>query len=258
MSVDNFISSLETNCDEVKKDKQQREQPQEITESSFRVELDGYAGAWNVIENAEIDGRELFMLENDYYGDSVAYIVADKDGNVVDNNVWGNFEEYENTLVKRRLIEAAENAEDGTTMPVLKEFAEDMRKNGFEAYEANGLFTAKKEDIAGFIYVDTIGEILYDISEKYRFEPNEAGNNHLLDLNRFHTDYNWYAFSMGKNVFENTVIALCSGNFKPMESYIEQVKSVCENSDGNMLYEKSKINVAEEYLEKFKAVDHSQ
>ena len=63
MSVDNFISSLETNCEEVKKDKEQREQPQEITASSFRVELDGYSGAWNVIENAEIDGRELFMLD---------------------------------------------------------------------------------------------------------------------------------------------------------------------------------------------------
>lgn len=78
MSVDNFISLLEANCDEVTRDKQQREQPQELTAESSRVELDGYMGAWNVIENAEIDGKELFMLENDYYGDSAAYIVADK------------------------------------------------------------------------------------------------------------------------------------------------------------------------------------
>lgn len=253
-SMDNFITHLELNCEEVIKDKESKEQPQEITERSFRVELDGYSGAWNVIENAEIDGRELFMLENDYYGDSVAYIVADKDGNIVDNNVWGDFEEYENTLVKRRLIEAAENSKNGTTMPVLKEFAEDMKKYGFETYEADGIFTANREDVAGFIRMDTIGEILYDISEKYRFEPNEVGNNHLLDLNRFYDSYEWNGFSTLKNVIDNTVIALRSGNFKPMESYIEQVKSVCENSDGNMLYEKSKINEAEEHLEKFKAV----
>ena len=254
MSVDNFISSLETNCDEVKKDKQKREQPQEITASSFRVELDGYSGAWNVIENAEIDGRELFMLENDYYGDSVAYIVADKDGNIVDNNVWGDFEEYENTLVKRRLIEAAENSKNGTTMPVLKEFAEDMKKYGFETYEADGIFTANREDVAGFIRMDTIGEILYDISEKYRFEPNEVGNNHLLDLNRFYDSYEWNNFSNLKNVIDNTVIALRSGNYDPFDNYIEQVKLVCENSEEDMLYEKAKIKEVEEHLAKVKAV----
>lgn len=255
MSVDNFISSLETNCDEVKKDKQQREQPQEITESSFRVELDGYAGTWNVIENAEIDGRELFMLENDYYGDSVAYIVADKDGNVVDNNVWGNFEEYENTLVKRRLIEAAENAEDGTTMPVLKEFADDMRRYGFEVSENNGIFTARKEDISSFVRIDIIAEMLYDISEKYRFEPNEAGNNHLLDLNRFYDSYDWESYSEGKNVLENTIIALQSGNFEPIENYIEQVQYVCVTSTSNSMgIDEGKIREAAEHLEKFKAV----
>lgn len=253
-SMDNFITHLELNCEEVIKDKESKEQPQEITASSFRVELDGYSGAWNVIENAEIDGRELFMLENDYYGDSVAYIVADKDGNIVDNNVWGDFEEYENTLVKRRLIEAAENSKNGTTMPVLKEFAEDMKKYGFETYEADGIFTANREDVAGFIRMDTIGEILYDISEKYRFEPNEVGNNHLLDLNRFYDSYEWNGFSTLKNVIDNTVIALRSGNYDPFDNYIEQVKSVCENSDGNMLYEESKIKEAEEHLAKVKAV----
>ncbi len=253
-SMDNFITHLELNCEEVIKDKESKEQPQEITERSFRVELDGYSGAWNVIENAEIDGRELFMLENDYYGDSVAYIVADKDGNIVDNNVWGDFEEYENTLVKRRLIEAAENSKNGTTMPVLKEFAEDMKKYGFETYEADGIFTANREDVAGFIRMDTIGEILYDISEKYRFEPNEVGNNHLLDLNRFYDSYEWNNFSTLKNVIDNTVIALRSGNYDPFDNYIEQVKSVCENSDGNMLYEESKIKEAEEHLAKVKAV----
>ena len=45
-----------------------------------------------------------------------------------------------------------------------------------------------------------------------------------------------------------------SGNFEPIENYIEQVKSVCENSDGSMLYEESKINEAAENLTKVKAV----
>ena len=252
MSVDNFISLLEENCDEVTKDKQQREQPQELTAESFRVELDGYMGAWNVIENAEIDGRELFMLENDYYGDSAAYIIADKDGKIVDDNVWGDFEEYENALVRRRLIEAAESGKGA--MPVLEAFAEDMRKYGFETKETNGTFTAESSDVSAFIRMDTIGEILYDISEKYRFEPNEVGNNHLLDLNRFYDSYEWNGFSAMKNVIGNTIAALKSGNFKPVENYIEQVRSVCENSDGNMLYEESKISEAAENLAKVKAV----
>lgn len=139
-------------------------------------------------------------------------------------------------------------------MPVLEAFAEDMRKYGFETKETNGTFTAESSDVSAFIRMDTIGEILYDISEKYRFEPNEAGNNHLLDLNRFYGSYEWDGFSMGKNVYENTVIALKSGNFEPIENYIEQVKSVCENSDGNMLYEESKISEAAEHLAKVKAL----
>ncbi len=195
------------------------------------------------------------MLENDYYGNSVSYIVADKDGNVIDDNVWGDFEEYENRLAKRRLIEAAEKVEDGTTMPVLKEFADDMRRYGFEVSENNGIFTARKEDISSFVRIDIIAEMLYDISEKYRFEPNEAGNNHLLDLNRFYDSYDWESYSEGKNVLENTIIALQSGNFEPIENYIEQVQYVCVTSTSNSMgIDEGKIREAAEHLEKFKAV----
>lgn len=101
--------------------------------------------------------------------------------------------------------------------------------------------------------MDTIADILYEISEMYRFEPNEVGNNHLLDLNRFYDSYEWDGYSLGKNVFENTVIALKSGNFEPVENYVEQVKSVCENSDGSMQYEKRRIAEVEENLDKIKA-----
>lgn len=252
MSVDNFILHLEVNCKDVNMDKHQREQPQEITERSFRVEFDGYSGAWNVIDSAEIGGRELFMLENDYYGDSLAYIVADKDGNVIDDNVWGDFEEYENTLLKRSLIENAESSEGGTTMPVLKVFADEMKNYGFEVSENDGISIVRREDISSFVRMDIIAEILYDISEKYRFTPNEVGNNHLLDLNRFYDSYDWDSFSIGKNVLENTIIALKSGDFEPIENYIEQVQSVCEVSD-SMNFEESKIREVAEHLEKVKS-----
>lgn len=253
MAVDDFINHFEINCNDVNRDKQQRELAQKISSTGFRVELDGYSGAWNVIDNAEIDGRELFMLENDYYGNSVAYIVADKDGNVIDDNVWGDFSEYEYTLEKRKLLKAAENGEGGTTMPVLQEFAEEMQNYGFDVSENNGVFTVNKEDIASYVRMDTIADIFYEISEMYRFEPNEVGNNHLLDLNRFYDSYEWDGYSLGKNVFENTIIALKSGNFEPVENYVEQVKSVCENSSDLMQYEKSKIAEVEEHLGKIKA-----
>ena len=192
------------------------------------------------------------MLENDYYGDSLAYVVADKYGNVIDDNVWGDFEEYENRLVKRSLIENTKSSEGGITMPVLKEFADDMRRYGFEVSENNGIFTARKEDISRFVRMDIIAEMLYDISEKYRFEPNEVGNNHLLDLNRFYDSYDWESYSEGKNVLENTIIALQSGDFEPIENYIEQVQSVCATSN-SMGIEEGKIREAAEHLEKVKS-----
>ncbi|MDE5994959.1 MAG: hypothetical protein K2G60_05540, partial [Oscillospiraceae bacterium] len=251
-SMNDFITHLELNCEEVIRDKERREQPQEITEESVGIEFDGYSGIYNVIDRAVVDERELFMLENDYYGDSLPYIVADKDGNVIDNNVWGDFEEYENTLVKRSLIEKSESGEGGTTMPVLKEFADEMKNYGFEVSENDGMSIVRKEDISSFVRMDIIAEILYDISAKYRLEPNEVGNNHLLDLDRFYDSYDWDSFSMGKNVLENTIIALKSGNFEPIENYIEQVQSVCEVS-GSMHFEESKINEAAEHLAKVKS-----
>lgn len=137
-------------------------------------------------------------------------------------------------------------------MPVLKEFADDMRRYGFEVSENNGIFTARKEDISRFVRMDIIAEMLYDISEKYRFEPNEVGNNHLLDLNRFYDSYDWESYSEGKNVLENTIIALQSGDFEPIENYIEQVQSVCATSN-SMGIEEGKIREAAEHLEKVKS-----
>ena len=55
----------------------------EITADSDELVIDGYEGTWYVVDTETIDGKELFLLENEDYGDETFGIIIDKDRNVL-------------------------------------------------------------------------------------------------------------------------------------------------------------------------------
>lgn len=58
------------------------------------IRVAGHIGTWYVID--EQDG--LFLLEHEKYGDEAACVIVDGEGNLVLEDVWNGFEDYEEGL----------------------------------------------------------------------------------------------------------------------------------------------------------------
>ncbi len=64
------------------------------------VRIAGYSGTWEVVDSfghRYFPFTTLFVLESSLYGDEVAHVIVDRDGNLILENVWGDgYEEIEN------------------------------------------------------------------------------------------------------------------------------------------------------------------
>ena len=127
---------------------------------------------------------------------------------------------------------------------------------GFKVYDENNAlvtniadinnesdtYHASKGDIKLYTERETIALLIDDISEAYRFTPQEAGEPYHLDLMRYANNpyyYDWDSFDKGKNVYQNVMIALQEGNFGVINEYLNEV---C-NSDRNSEYAKKASEV---------------
>ena len=110
-SIDMLISALEENCPAVLSEKEKTEEIV-ITENSDEIIIDGYEGTWYVVDTETVDGKELFLLENEEYGDETFGIIIDKDRNVLVGEVWNGFsdyhEKYDNITPEEKLANKVE------------------------------------------------------------------------------------------------------------------------------------------------------
>lgn len=110
-SIDMLISALEENCPAVHSEKEKTEDIV-ITENSDEIIIDGYEGTWYVVDTETVDGKELFLLENEEYGDETFGIIIDKDRNVLVGEVWNGFsdyhEKYDNITPEEKLANKVE------------------------------------------------------------------------------------------------------------------------------------------------------
>ncbi len=65
-----------------------------INEESDNINVEGHTGTWYVIDSEMIDGKNLFLLESEQYGDEAAAIIIDKAGNLVLDGVYNGFDDY--------------------------------------------------------------------------------------------------------------------------------------------------------------------
>lgn len=100
-------------------------------------------------------------------------------------------------------------------------------------------YKAKESDVEQYVERETIALAIDDISEVYRFMPQEVGEPYHLDLMRYPDYYEWDSFKVGKNVYQNVMIALQEGNFGVLNEYLTEV---C-NSDRNSEYAKKASEV---------------
>lgn len=84
----------------------------EITADSDALIIDGYEGTWYVVDTETVDGKDLFLLENEEYGDETFGIIIDKDRNILVDEVWNGFadyhEKYDNITPEERLANKVE------------------------------------------------------------------------------------------------------------------------------------------------------
>ena len=66
-----------------------------------------HEGTWYVVDTETVDGKEIFLLENEEYGDETFGIIIDKDRNVLVDEAWNGFsdyhEKYDNITPEERL-----------------------------------------------------------------------------------------------------------------------------------------------------------
>ena len=69
-----------------------------ISEGSDKIKVEGHIGTWYVIDSAIYNGKELFLLEHETYGDETACLIVDSYNNLILEDVWNGFSDYEDFL----------------------------------------------------------------------------------------------------------------------------------------------------------------
>lgn len=69
-----------------------------LTPESVGIRLKNHVGTWYAIATRNINGKDLFLLESEQYGDEAACVITDKEGNIVLDDVSNGFLEYEELL----------------------------------------------------------------------------------------------------------------------------------------------------------------
>ena len=59
------------------------------------IRVKGHRGTWYVIDEREYDGRTLYLVEHEDYGDEAASLIIDEDFNLVAEEIWNGWEDYE-------------------------------------------------------------------------------------------------------------------------------------------------------------------
>lgn len=77
---------------------------------SDNIKVEGHKGTWYVIETNVIEGRSLFLLEHEEYGDEAACIIVDEHGKLVMDDVWNGFDDYEE---QREMMEDHHHGDKG-------------------------------------------------------------------------------------------------------------------------------------------------
>ena len=144
----------------------------EISADSDELVIDGYEGTWYVVDTETVDGKELFLLENEEYGDETFGIIIDRDRNVLVDEAWNGFadyhEKYDNITPEEKLANKVE-AE-------WKAFLDNMKKETPAVLIESAYEISTKDNIQTYITEENL-----DLTEK-QINALLLSKNTLADL----------------------------------------------------------------------------
>ena len=75
-----------------------------LNRNSNGIAVEGHIGTWYVIEEqeTELHGR-LFLLEHEILGDEVPSLIVNEEGELILDDVWNGFEDYEAWLIREEI-----------------------------------------------------------------------------------------------------------------------------------------------------------
>ena len=202
----------------------------EISAESNELIIDGYEGTWYVVDTEIVDGKEIFLLENEEYGDETFGIIIDKDRNVLVDEAWNGFadyhEKYDNLTPEEKLankVTAEWNA-----------FLEDMKKESPAVLIESAYEITTKDNIQTYIAEENL-----DLTENQLNSLLSREN--ILD--ELYADWNHNEFLNGysdvaellKQTADKIGEAIDRENllFFRKETYIDKLDDVTEIADKN-------------------------
>lgn len=64
-----------------------------VTEHTDSIELDGHEGAWHTVDQTELMGETIYLMEHNEFGSDVAKVAVNENGKVVAEDLWDGFDE---------------------------------------------------------------------------------------------------------------------------------------------------------------------
>ena len=241
-NFERIINLLENHFEDVRKYKENH-----ITEASENISVEGHIGTWYVIAAEEIEGKKLFLLEHEKYGDETANIIIDENKNLVMADVWNGFDDYRDSLEyddEKQFVSrafAVELWENGFTVfmndrnNVLPPKSDDT--NIFELFtdEKNNTFYAFNKDIVQQRLLDDTVTLLDNLNDFARIETNE--NEKQIDTvedyaNDMYNDGECaYEWRDGLSEWQNISASILSGNTEYLYAWLNDLPSLEENQD---------------------------
>ena len=73
---------------------------EDLTDNTEKIKVEGYIGEWYVIKTETYmsdkgTAEKLFLVEHEDYGDETAGLILDIKGNLIMDEVWNGFLDYE-------------------------------------------------------------------------------------------------------------------------------------------------------------------
>lgn len=77
------------------------------------IKVEGHIGTWYVIDEREILGEKVYLLEHETYGGDTACVVTDSNGELLAEDIWNGLDEFEEDCYIEIPIFSAEKNVDG-------------------------------------------------------------------------------------------------------------------------------------------------
>ena len=243
-NFERIIDLLENHFEDVRSYKENH-----ITETSDKISVEGHIGTWYVIDSEEIEGRKLFLLEHELYGDEAANIIIDENKNLVMEGVYNGFDDYRDSLIY---------ADDKQF--ISRDFAVELWENGFTVFmndrnnalsyksddsslfelfteEKNNAFYAFNNDIVQQRFLDDTVTLLDGLNDASMREASHT-ENAIDTIDDYAKEMSEdgecaYKWSDGLTEWQNISASIRSGNSEYIYSWLRDLRSVLPSLEEN-------------------------